>query len=188
MKCGGRLKRHTRLRAKPPARKAPTLRTAKPEPDWRKAMRTERLSRKAAADAALHALQWGAEYTTEYLTGWRDPCPLCGLWRPPFHRHHLKRKGHGGTAEDLVLLCWKCHQFYVHSTRRASAPPLEEEARLRPIADDLAAAGRQLGYLPAERCDFCKVWHSPKYMVDVIQAGKPPARGCSKTCVLDRLP
>lgn len=182
---GAPMKRRTRLRSKPAKPKA---RAPQPEPEWRKAMRADRLSRKSAYDAAVHALQWGAEYTTEYLSGWREPCPLCGLWRPPFRRHHLTRKGNGGTAEDLLLLCWKCHEHYVHSPRPASAPPLEEESRLRPIADHLAAAGRQLGYLPAEQCDICKRWHSPKYMVDVLETGKPARRGCTKTCVLDQLP
>lgn len=150
-------------------------------------MRAARQSRKAATDAAQHALRWGAEYTSEYLTGWRDPCPLCEVWRPPLHRHHLKRIAHGGTAEDLVLLCWKCHDK-IHGPRPASAPPMREQERLRAVADHLAAAGRLLGYLPAERCDFCGDWHSPKHMVDVIRKGRPPARGCTKKCVLDKLP
>lgn len=185
MKRGGYLPRRTRLSSKP---KPAQPRAPKPEPEWRTAMRADRLDRKAAFNAALHALQWGAEYTTEYLTGWRDPCPLCGLWRPPFRRHHLVRRARGGTAEDLVLLCWKCHEGYVHGTRPAADPALEEERLLRPIADHLAAAGRTLLYLPAELCDICSVWHSRKYMVDVIEAGKLTVRACTKTCVLETLP
>lgn len=189
MKRGGNLNRRTRLTAKPPINPNSPKRTKAPkvEPDWRKAMRQERESRRAARDAEVYALQWGAEYTTEYLSGWRDTCPLCGIWRPPFHRHHLTRRRTGGTAEDIVLLCWKCHDE-IHGTRAASAPPMEEQARLRTVADHLAAAGRDLGYLPAERCDTCKRWHSRKYMVDVIEPGKETKRGCIKTCVLDRLP
>jgi hypothetical protein len=191
MNRSGPLKRRTRLRPR---------REPKAAPGWRAGLQRERVDHKAERAAEAYALTWGCEYSSEYLTLWRDPCPLCGLWRPPFVRHHLTRRRRGGLSEDIVLLCVTCHNK-IHGTRAASSAPIREEDLLRPIADLLAAQARTSGYLPVERCDICGVWHSAKYMVNLIQEGQPTRRACTSLgwyarkapagtlpCVVDLLP
>lgn len=46
------------------------------------------------------------------------PCCVCG-YRPPSDPHHVKSRGAGGRAEDVVPLCRLCHDW-IHASGRYS--------------------------------------------------------------------
>lgn len=52
----------------------------------------------------LFRRQFGSKERLEWLK--RSSC-LCG--KPAAHAHHVKSRGAGGTADDLVPLCVSCH-------------------------------------------------------------------------------
>lgn len=103
------------------------------------------------------------------------------------HVHHVKEgssagMGQRGLAEDSVPLCAKCH--IKGDSPSNSFRSMEEEAgvNLRQIANDYAAQGFVLGYLPVEKCDECREFHSAKFMLDEMRTDGSIRRVCSLKC------
>jgi len=62
------------------------------------------------------------------------PCCVCGTIAPS-DPHHVKSRGAGGKARDLVPLCWNCH-LRLHNMGRLSFE-LENSVDLGAIAKEL---------------------------------------------------
>lgn len=134
--------------------------------------------RDRARAAEEKALVEGCEYKTEFLVGLFKAlgCQLCGKWHPPAHGHHVVTRRRGARAEHQVMLGARCHD----RGHRQGWSDLERlyGRQLGEVAAQNAAAGLAAGYLPVERCDLCSIWHSTRYLLDLIQPEKPIQRIC----------
>jgi hypothetical protein len=153
------------------ARLSPGSWTRKPKQGSPKRdMYEERIRGQRAAQAKDDALTEGCEYGSVFLLGWwkLNGCAACGRHRGVVN-HHTKHRSQKGRAEWMVPICPNpCH---VEDGPGIEGKALRDyDVDLYAKAEELAAAGREQGYLPVEMCEAegCGAWHSTRFMLDDI--------------------
>ncbi len=97
-------------RSAPPRRRTPLKRG---KPPTRKA-RLRAITKDARKKLMRFERQFGSEERVDWMQA--QHCCICGT--RPVDCHHVKTRGAGGTADDMVPLCRTCHQIW-HSRGRA---------------------------------------------------------------------
>lgn len=135
------------------------------EPERRPLPRHRELERKSKLRprnpdraARLFTRAYGSGERVEWIHS--HPCVTCGRHlEGRMHASHVRSKGAGGDADDVVPQCWRCHHAYETEGRltfeRRRRPHMAQAARIYAIAwvaytqaHDSPRPSRPRGYTP----------------------------------------